>query len=203
MSSGRFADEHDIERLLIRWAHARDYDNWDVLAACFHEGATIHIAWISGLARDYVERSRAQAARRAPGAVSKHIVTGPMIEVAGDWAFSICHATLYVRRRVGGVEVDIESWLRFFDLLERRNGHWGIVKRTGVYEKDRLSPVDPAGFPPGFWDGIDLSQFPRSKRFLSFAQVKNGGTPNENFVSVHSAEEAALHDEGRRWLSNR
>jgi ketosteroid isomerase-like protein len=203
MPDHRFEDEHAIERLLIRWAHARDYDDWDALAACFHDGATIHIAWISGSARDYIARSRAKATRRARGTTSKHIVTGPMIEVAGDRAFSICHASLYVRRAVGGVEVDIESWLRFFDLLQRRNGRWGIVRRTGVYEKDRISPVDPAGFPAGFWDGIDLSQFPPSKRFLSFAQVKNGGTPGGDFVSVHSDEEATLHDEGRRWIANR
>jgi hypothetical protein len=202
VGSCNLQDERDIERLLLRWAYARDYDEWDALAACFHDGATIHIAWISGSARDYIARSRAQASRRAPGATSKHIVTGPLIEVAGDRAFTICHATLHVRRAVGGVEADIESWMRFFDLIERRDGRWAIVKRTGVYEKDRLSSVDPAGFPAGFWDGIDLSQFPSSKRFLNFAQVKNGDTPGVDFVSVHSPEEAALHAEGRRWISD-
>jgi hypothetical protein len=197
----KLADEHAIGQLLYRWAHARDFDHWDVLAECFHDGATIHIAAISGTAQDYVAQSRALASRRAPGATSKHVVTGPLIEVCDDRAFSICHATLYVRRMVGGVEVDIESFMRFFDLIERRMDRWAIVKRTGVYEKDRISAVDPAGFPPGFWDGIDLAQFPLNKRFLSFAQVKNGGTPSADFVSVHSAEEAALHAEGRRWLS--
>jgi hypothetical protein len=196
------ADEHAIERLLYRWAHARDFDDCDALADCFHDGATIHIAAISGTARDYVAQSRALAARRTPGATSKHIVSAPLIEVCDDRAFSICHATLYVRRMVGGIEVDIESFMRFFDLIERRAGRWAIVKRTGVYEKDRMSAVDPAGFPPGFWDGIDLAQFPPSKRFLSFAQVKNGGSATDNFITVHSAEEAALYREGRRWLSN-
>jgi len=195
------ADEHAIERLLYRWAHARDFDDWDLLERCFHDGATIHIAAISGTARDYVTQSRALAARRTPGATSKHIVSAPLIEVCDDRAFSICHATLYVRRMVGGVEVDIESFMRFFDLIERRMDRWAIVKRTGVYEKDRMSAVDPAGFPPGFWDGIDLAQFPPSKRYLSFAQVRNGGRPSSNFVSVHSTEEVALHAECRRWLS--
>jgi hypothetical protein len=187
--------------LLLRWAHARDFDEWEQLASCFHDGATIHIAAISGTAREYVAQSRMLAARRAPGDTSKHIVTGPLIEVRGDRAFSICHATLHVRRKVGGVDADIESFMRFFDLIARRGERWAIVKRTGVYEKDRLAAVDPAGFPPGFWDGIDLAQFPPSKRFLSFAQVKNGGTARTEFVSVHSAEEAALYVEGRRWIS--
>jgi hypothetical protein len=195
----RFQDEHDIAQLLFRWAHARDHAEWGTLAGCFQADATIHIGWISGPASDYVARSRMQT--RAPGAHAKHIVAAPLIEVAGDRAFSICHATLYVRREVGGAEVDIESFMRFFDLVERRNGRWAIVKRTGVYEKDRLSPVDPAGFPAGFWDGIDLGALPPAKRFLCFAQVKNGSKPNTDFVSVNSPEEAALYAEGRRWLA--
>jgi hypothetical protein len=194
-------DRQDIAQLLFRWAHARDYEDWDTLAACFHDGATIHIGWISGAASAYVARSRAQSKDRAPGAHAKHIVAAPLIQVAGDRASSICHATLHVRRRVGGVEADIESFMRFFDLIERRDGRWGIVKRTGVYEKDRLSPVDPAGFPADFWGGIDLAQFPPAKRFLCFAQVKNGSKPNTDFISVNSPEEKALYDEGRHWLA--
>jgi hypothetical protein len=62
-------------------------------------------------------------------------------------------------------------------------------------------PVDPKGFPDGFWDGIDLAQFPAAKRFLSFAQVKNGTKPESTFVSVHSLEEKALYREGRQWLA--
>jgi hypothetical protein len=150
----------------------------------------------------YIARSQAQAKARHPGAHAKHVVAAPLIEVAGNRAFSICHATLYVRRQVGGVETDIESWMRFFDLLERRERGWAIFKRTGVYEKDRLSAVDPRGFPADFWDGIDLASFPPAKRFLCFAQVKNGAKPNTDFISVHSPEEESLYDEGRRWLSS-
>jgi hypothetical protein len=195
----RFEDEQDIAQLLFRWAHARDTGDWDALGACFHDGATIHIGWISGAASDYVARSRAQA--KEPGAHAKHIISAPLIELGGERAFCISHATLHVRRKVGGVEADIESFMRFFDLAERRGGRWAIVKRTGVYEKDRLSAVDPAGFPAGFWDGIELSAFPPAKRFLCFAQVKNGSKPNTDFVSVNSPEEQALYEQGRRWLA--
>jgi hypothetical protein len=116
-------DEQDIAQLLFRWAHARDYEDWDAPAACFHGDATMHIGWISGSAKDYVVKSREQVRNKAPGAHAKHIVSAPMIEVLGDRTTSICHATLHVRRTVGGVEADIESFMRFFDLLERREGH--------------------------------------------------------------------------------
>ena len=51
-------DEHKIASLLIRWGHARDGGDWETLADCFHNDATIHISWISASAREFVERSR-------------------------------------------------------------------------------------------------------------------------------------------------
>jgi hypothetical protein len=33
---------------------------------------------------------------------------------------------------------------RFYGFLELRDGHWGIVRRQPIYEKDRLDVVDPS-----------------------------------------------------------
>ena len=202
MAERRFEDAYEIERLLVAWSHARDYGDWDALAACFHDDATVRMAWIAGPARDYVAHARAGAKTRDPRTSSKHIITNPLIHIAGDRAFSICHALLSARRIVEGVEIDLESWFRIFDLLERRDGRWAIFKRTGIYEKDRISPVDPAGFPEGFWDGVDMSQFPPNKRFYNVLEVKSGKQPNTGYVQAYSAEETALHEEGRRWVSS-
>jgi hypothetical protein len=43
-------DEHQIASLLIHWEHVRDSDDWETLAGCFHDDATIHLSWISGTA---------------------------------------------------------------------------------------------------------------------------------------------------------
>ena len=77
-------DEHQIASLLIRWGHARDSDDWDMLAGCFHDDATIRISWISGLAKDFVARSRAMAGARKPGNHIKHVISGPWIRVNRD-----------------------------------------------------------------------------------------------------------------------
>jgi hypothetical protein len=193
-------DRQAITDLLFRWAHARDYGDWDALLGCFHDDAVMRINFAQGPVRDYVERALKDIGDRGGRYLSKHLVNNPLIEIKGDRATSVIHATLHVRRMVGGIEADLESWMRFFDLLERRAGRWGIVKRTGVYEKDRMSAVDPAGFPPGFWDGIELAQFPPAKRFLAFAQVKNGGAPRFDFVSAFTPEEDAVKQEARAWL---
>ena len=57
-------DEHQIASLLIRWGHARDSDDWETLAGCFHDDATIHISWIAGPVKDFITRSRAMATAR-------------------------------------------------------------------------------------------------------------------------------------------
>ena len=114
-------DEHEIANLLMRWGHARDTDNWDVLSSCFHDDATIHISWISGAARDFIAGSIKMAANRKPGGHVKHLFSGPWILVKGDRAFSRCHATLFARATIEGHEIDFQSLFRFFDLLEKRD----------------------------------------------------------------------------------
>ena len=195
-------DEHQIASLLIRWGHARDSDDWETLARCFHDHATIHISWISGSANNYIARSRAMAAARKSGEHAKHLISGPWIRVNRDRASSRCHANLYVRTTISGHEFDLQSWIRFFDLLEKRNSVWRIVKRTAVYEKDRLEPVDPRGVPKDFFDDLELSAFPASAKFLCYWQLRNGRPPSTHIVSVYSDEERALKEEGEMWLEN-
>ena len=193
-------DEHQIASLLIRWGHARDSDDWETLAGCFHDDATIHISWISGPAKDFIARSQAMATTRKPGEHIKHVTSGPWIQIKRDRAFSRCHANLYIRTTLDGHEFDLQSWLRFFDLLERRDNVWRIVKRTAVYEKDRLEPVDPRGVPNDFFADMDLSVFPASAKFLSYWLLRIGHLPSPNIISVYSDEERSLREEGEKWL---
>ena len=195
-------DEHQIASLLIRWGHARDSDDWETLAGCFHDDATIHISWISGLAKDFVARSRAMATARKPGEHIKHVISGPWIRVNQDRAFSRCHANLYIRNTIDGYEFDLQSWIRFFDLLERRDNVWRVVKRTAVYEKDRLEPVDPRGVPKDFFADMDLSVFPATAKFLCYSHQRSGRSPSTDIISVYSDEERALREEGEVWLEN-
>jgi hypothetical protein len=193
-------DEHEIASLLIRWGHARDSDDWETLAACFHSDATIHLSWISGLAKDFLARSRAMATNRIPGTHMKHVISGPWILVNRDRSFSRCHASLYTRTIIDGHEFDLQSWMRFFDLLERRKGVWRIVKRSTVYEKDRLDPVDLRGAPKDFSADMDLSVFPPAAKFLCYDLVRNGFQPTTNIICVYSHEERELTEEGKAWL---
>ncbi|HAA03035.1 MAG TPA: hypothetical protein DCE18_06665 [Syntrophobacteraceae bacterium] len=196
-------DEHEIANLLTRWGYARDSDDWETLSACFHDNATIHVSWMSGTAEEFIVRSRAMAATRKAGTHMKHVISGPWVQVNRDRAFSQCHANLYTRTIMDGQKFDLQSWMRFFDLLERRDGVWRIVKRTSVYDKDRIDPVDPRGIPKGFFTDMDLSAFPTSAKFLCYDLVRSGRQPASDLVSVYSEEEQALRTEGNAWITGR
>ena len=194
-------DEHDIAALLVRWGHARDSDDWDTLAGCFHDDATIHISWISAPASEFVARSRALAEGRRPGYHTKHLITGPWIRVNGGRAFSRCHVNLYIRAEIGGHEFDVEAWFRFFDLLEKRGGVWRITTRTAVYEKDRMDPVAPHAVPDQLLADMDFSPFPPAAKHLCYLQHATGRPPPAGIVSVYSDEEAALKESAATWLA--
>lgn len=140
------------------------------------------------------------ATTRKPGEHIRHVISGPWIRVNRDRAFSRCHANLYIRTTLDGHEFDLQSWLRFFDLLERRDNIWRIVKRTAVYEKDRLEPVDPRGVPKDFFTNMDLSAFPASAKFLCYWLLRIGLSPSPRIISVYSDEERSLREEGEKWL---
>ncbi|NMM28925.1 MAG: nuclear transport factor 2 family protein [Glaciimonas sp.] len=194
-------DEAQIASLLVRWGYARDSDDWETLRQCFHDDATIHISWISAPAKDFVERSKLMAAARKPGAHLKHIISPPWVRINKNRAFSRTHATLFIREDIEGQGADITSWIRFFDQLERRDGVWRIVKRVAVYEKDRIDPVDPRGFPAGFFNGMDLSKYPPTAKFLSY-WLERIGRPSDpkNIIPVLSEAERNLKQEFETWM---
>ena len=193
-------DEHKIASLLIRWGHARDSGDWETLTECFHDNATIHISWISASAKEFIDRSRTMVEARGSSTHTKHVTSGPWIQVNGDRAFSRCHANLYIRTEIDGHEFDLQSWICFFDLLEKRINSWRIFKRTGVYEKDRMEPVDPRGLPKDFFADMDLSAFPASAKFLCYWLQRTGRPPSTNIISAYSYEERDLREEGEMWI---
>ncbi len=194
-------DEKDISDLLVRWGHARDGDDWEVLARCFHDDATIHISWISAPAVEFVARSRELAAGRRPGSHTKHLISGPWIQVNGMRAFSRCHVNLYIRVEIGGHQLDLESWFRFFDRLEKRDGEWRIATRHAVYEKDRLDPVVPGTGAEQLLAGLEFSEFPPAARHLCYLQTASGRPVPGRLISVYSDEEAALRQSCETWLA--
>jgi hypothetical protein len=95
---------------------------------------------------------------------------------------------------------DYCCWLRFYDLLEKREGVWRLSKASCIYEKDRYDPVVPGAVPPSFYEQVAIEGAEAGFAFMRFRQVKKGRAVPASIVVAGTAEEEALRDEGRKWL---
>jgi ferredoxin len=88
---------------------------------------------------------------------------------------------------------------RFYDFLSRHEGHWTVVRRQPIYEKDRLDVVDPAACLT--LDPELLSRFPTGYRHLAYLQTKAGFTVKDGLPGLTGAAVQQLYSEGEQWLA--
>jgi hypothetical protein len=107
--------------------------------------------------------------------------------------------SINVRSRLDGVEVDAVCSGRFFDRVEKRDGVWRISRRSVIYEKDRIDPVDPSARIS--LDAGLLARFPEGYRHLAYLQTKNGARVNPNLPTARGEALEKLIAEARAWLA--
>lgn len=193
-------NEHAISKVVSDWGYARDGEDWDALKACFHSDATVEIMWISGSARAFIESFRNRPPQK-PGEHTRHQVGTPRIRMRGDRAVSECPLTLFSRVLVDDLPFDFTAWARFFDLFEKRGGAWRIFRRTAIYEKDRMDPVQPEKVPSSFYESMRLENYPPECRFMCFRHMKQGRGAAPRIITAGSPEERARREAGERWLA--
>ena len=121
-----------------------------------------------------------------------------MVEIKGDRAVAQTKMTIAQRGEVHGVECDIVCTGRFYDLIERRQGKWGVVLRQPIYERDRMSPLNPgetftlkpeilAGYPVGY-------------QHLAYFQQGLGYEVKRDMPGLTGPEVDALYKQGAGWL---
>jgi hypothetical protein len=195
--SNRMIAKTEIAELVNGWAFFRDQGNWDALLSTFHDDGTICISWIDGPFATFVAASKLAAGNQS--LTLKHYIGVPMIDVRGDRATSEVDVTIMLRVKTTAGEVDVISYARFFDLVEKRNGTWKIFRRTGIYERDRAEPVDKATLPDTFFQG--LGAYPAELRFLASTLARFGVSTSPTTVLDKSPEVQKLYEDGAAWLS--
>jgi hypothetical protein len=177
----------------------RDQGRWDELRDLFHDEASIHVSWYSGGVGDFIERSQ-----KMQGAVAvRHLIGGSRVTISGDRAIADTDVTIVARTKIGGVEADLTSWLRFFDRFERRQDRvWRVLSRTGVYEKDRIDPVAPSVRFSFLYRLGRFDRFPKSCRHLAAGLVRNGHSLIDGIIEARSEAEAELWRGARDWLAD-
>ena len=192
------SDREVICELINVWAYHRDRGNWEQLRDTFWPNGTISLSWFDGPFEQFVDSIKEMAEK---GTQAKHIVSQPLIKVNGNRAVSEVSVTLFARGVTGPLEIDLTTYLRFYDLLDKREGVWRISKRTAIYEKDRMDCVRPSLL---FWIAslfINLKKYPKACRFTGFALEKAGYEVAKNIVEDPSEELNLLYKEGDDWLS--
>ena len=126
-------DADALERCKIReicegWGAYRDAAEWKSFRSMFHDDAYIATSWSQGPIDSFIEASKQAFADQSQG------------------MFYILHrinVTITCRATIDGIEMDNEADCRFFFLLEKRGGRWGVVFYTLLFDKDKMVPVNP------------------------------------------------------------
>jgi hypothetical protein len=138
-------EENAIRRLLATYSRAVDRRDWDLLATVYHEGATDHHGIFDGSAEDFVEWLRTFP---TPPTFMMHFIGNQVIEIDGDKATAETYCLAMTRRPQSVTQTDVPmencSRIRYCDQLEKRDGRWGIVDRTAVYDPGWTYAIEDA-----------------------------------------------------------
>ncbi|MFT8245044.1 nuclear transport factor 2 family protein [Roseomonas sp. BN140053] len=193
-----FADRLLIRDLVENWAIWRDTGDWARLRSCWHAEGRMVATWFEGSADEFVALCRGGFER---GVMAQHVLGATAAEVVGTRAVAQTRMTIHQRAAVHGVECDAACLGRFVDLLEKREGVWGILLRQPVYEKDWLSPVAPDA--QLSLDPALLARFPAGYRHLGYLQTAEGRQVRTDLPGFSGPAADALRARCADWLARR
>jgi hypothetical protein len=191
-----FADKLAIRETVENWVIWRDSGDWDRFATVWHPDGWMTATWFQGPATQFIEASR-EGFNQGFNVV--HFLGGWSCEINGTRAISQVKMSINQRATVDGILVDVTCMGRFYDFFEKRTDRWAIVRRQPIYEKDRLSPVDPLA--ALILDAELLARFPEGYRYLAYVQAKNGYTIKAGLPGLRGPAVEQLYAEGKAWLA--
>jgi hypothetical protein len=187
-----------IRDVLESWIIWRDSGDWLRFETLWHDDAIMCATWKQSSAADFIRGC--QESWRA-GVEVWHTLGGSSIDLRGNRAVAQTRMTIVQRASLHGISVDVTCQGRFYDLLECRNGRWGIVLRQPIYERDRLDPVVP-----GTAISLDpavLQRFPKGYRHLAYLQTSLGFDVRPDMPGTRGKEVEHLYQRGAEWLAAR
>jgi hypothetical protein len=191
-------DKLACAELIQSWGFLRDQGKWPELLATFAPEGQISVSWFKGSFREFVERCRRSF---DAGQRSKHHILPSSVRLASARAVAETNVVILVRQDIGGVCVDMTSYARFLDRLERRGGHWVIVERSAIYERDRLDPVEPSDAFHELFKNMELSAYPEQYRYMAARLVAAGRTLAPIIYRDGGPETTQLYGQYNAWLA--
>ncbi|MET7767830.1 nuclear transport factor 2 family protein [Nocardia sp. NPDC005366] len=141
LSLQEISDRLEIQDLMVRYAHAVDTEQWDLLDDVFTPDARVDYSAMGGSAGDLTETKRFLAQVMPNFPAFQHLVAASSITVDGDAATArtICHNPMLVPGQDGAKALML-CGLWYLDTLVRVDGAWRIAER--VEEKSYMFLVD-------------------------------------------------------------
>jgi hypothetical protein len=188
-------DRTAIVEVVQNWAIWRDAGDWERFRTVWHDDGWMSATWFQGPAAEFIEVSRAGFEK---GVSILHFLGGSSVELRGARAVAQTKMTISQRGAVDGVVVDVTCSGRFYDFFEKRSGHWAIVRRQPIYEKDRMDPLDPAARLQ--LDPALLERFPEGYRHLAYLQTRLGFNIKPDLPQLKGPQVERLYRQGQDWL---
>jgi hypothetical protein len=207
-------DRQGILDLMTGWMH-RDLANWERLGELFHPDGIIEVSWFEGPAKAFIDASVGMGKSDFR---SKHFIGQPIVRFCGRKAIAETNAMIIVENVA--LNLGCITHNRFFDLVEKRDGAWKILRRQTIYdmgyftfpcgmaeiEHDALANYDTYNFtsPRGTVE-IDhnvLAKYPREYAPLAYLLEQTGFSVKRVFATKGSELEKKMKEQGDAWLAS-
>jgi hypothetical protein len=188
-------DRFAIREVIENWVLWRDAGDWERFATVWHPDGRMMATWFQGSAKEFIELTRVGWEK---GVRILHLVGGTSIDVNGARAIAQTKMSISQRADVDGHICDIVCTGRFYDFFEKVENQWLLLLRQGIYEKDRIDPVDPAV--RIYLEPEIINRFPVGYRHLAYVQTKIGYKVKQDMPELtgHAIED--LYARGRKYL---
>ena len=205
-SPASLLDQFAVSQVIARERLARETQDYDMEAACFHPDAIVDVSWFSGTAAEFVETGR-KAAARGRAATSLRAtyfdaLSPPVVWTNGDRAIADASCAVHAFSMLEGVEIHMTAYTRLLWRAKKYKGEWLIYGLRGIYLRDTLEPADPTQALA--IDQKKLAAFRRSYRFLSYMTTAGGGPVRDDRAGSDRPDlVAALRGAERNWLEGK
>ncbi|MFC9894312.1 nuclear transport factor 2 family protein [Nocardia sp. NPDC127579] len=131
LSLQEISDRLEIEDLMVRYSHAVDTGQWDLLDDIFTADAYIDYSAMGGASGDLASTKEFLAATLPNFPAYQHLVSNSSITVDGDTATArtMCHNPMVIKDSDGNQTL-MFCGLWYLDAFARVEGRWRIARRV-------------------------------------------------------------------------
>jgi hypothetical protein len=130
---------------------------------------------------------------------TKHVVAAPSIRFARSGLRAVTETNAVVIGENQQLRLGAETHTRFLDRVERRDGRWGIVDRTAIYDFSFFT------FPTGTNVAIDdaaVAELPSEYAALGYLLESSGFPVGDGFPVKGSEIERKIKQAANHWLDD-